>query len=221
MSQPTLCPVCGFLLAPGHKCPDLSALQGQAEQPLLPPDPDIEVAKPYTIAPESYDDSTSGKTVVPDVIGEVIGWRVWRVLRINQGKELRLQSLGAGGPTHAAVWTPGKIMEAFCSKNHTPPDENCSCGFYAASTREHLLSMHYHSGFNYEDTNDALVIGEVAMQGKIIPGTQGWRAQRVRPFRVFVLPSRWKVVKPLQAAYPKAEIILQNWLQQQPKQGRR
>jgi hypothetical protein len=215
----SLCPICGFLLAPGHQCPDLDALAKAAADAPLPKDYDVEIAKPYTIASGPYDDPDSGKRVTPDVIGEVIGWRVWQVLNPTDPKTIRLQSLGAGGPQNAAIWTPGKVMQAFCGKSHTPPAENCSCGFYAARTREHLLSMHYHSGFDYEDPKDCLVVGTVAMQGKIIPGTQGWRAQRVRPLTVLVLPSRWKVVEPLRKAYPKAEVKLENWLSQKKAEG--
>lgn len=218
----SLCPICGFLLAPGHKCPDLDALAKAAAEAPIPKDYDIEIAKPYTAAPGPYDDATLGATVTPDVIGEVIGWRVWQVANIkDDSQEVRLQSLGAGGPQNAAIWSPGKVMEAFCGKNHVPPAEKCSCGFYAARTREHLLSMHYHSGFNYEDPADCLVVGTVAMQGKIIPGTQGWRAQRVRPVEILVLPSRWKMVEPLQKQYPKAKVRLENWLSQKRYEERR
>jgi hypothetical protein len=219
----SLCPVCGFLLVPGHACPDLDALAEAAAKAPLPPGYDIEVAKPYTTAPSPYEDQTTGKVVVPDVIGEVVGWRVWKVLHPTDPKKIRLQSLGAGGPQNASIWAPSKIMEAFCSKSHVPPAESCSCGFYAARTKEHLLSMHYHSGFEYDIATDVLVVGEVAMQGKIIPGTQGWRAQRVRPLRVSVLPSRWKVLRPLQAQYPKVEFKLENWLTPSTptKKGRR
>lgn len=216
----SLCPVCGFLLMPGHKCPDLDALVKAAAESEALNDFDIEIAKPYTIAEGPYDDEASGKTIVPDVIGEVVGWRVWRVLHPRSPGNIRLQSLGSGGKHHAAVWTPGKMMEAFCGQSHTPPAEKCSCGFYSARTVEHLLSMHYHSGFKYDDPNDALVIGTVAMQGKIIPGTQGWRAQRVRPLKVLVLPSRWRVLPLLKAAYPKVEFSLENWLTPLDKQRR-
>lgn len=208
----SLCPICGFLLVPGHKCPDLDALAEAAMKAAVPKDHEIEVAKPFNMAPAPYADAFTGATIVPDVIGEVIGWRTWKVLNPRDPSAIRLQSLGAGGPQHASVWSPGKVMEAFCGKGHAPPAEACSCGFYAASTREHLLSMHYHSGFDYDNPNDVLVVGTVAMQGKIIPGTQGWRAQRVRPQKVFVLPTRWKVMALLQKAYPKVEFKLENWL---------
>lgn len=212
-SKSPLCPVCGFTTMPGqkHVCPDLDAIAAAALSAPLPADFDVEVAKPYTAAPEAYEDE-SGKMVTPDVIGEVIGWRVWRVLHPREPAKIRLQSMGSGGKQHAAIWTPNKIMEAFCSQPHVPPTKTCSCGFYAARTREHLLSMHYHSGFTYDNPEDILVVGTVAMQGKIIPGTQGWRAQRVRPQTVLILPSRWRVLRPLQAAYPKVEFKLENWL---------
>jgi len=208
------------LLAPGHKCPDLEALAKAAADAPLPKDYDIEIATPYTLAPEPYEDSATGNTIVPDVIGEVTGWRVWRVLHPREPEKIRLQSLGSGGKVHSVIWTPGKIMEAFCSGQHTPPAEKCSCGFYAARTREHLLSMHYHSGFDYDDPTAVLAVGTVKMQGKIIPGTQGWRAQRVRPERVMILPSRWRVVKPLRAMYPKVEFVLENWLSRDKSEGR-
>jgi len=217
--SPSLCPVCGFLLMPGHTCPDLEALAAAASQVPLPPDAEIEVAKPYVVADEPYEEPITGQVIVPDVIGEISGWRVWRVLHPRDPEKIRLQSLGAGGKPHQIVWSPGKVMEAYCTHSHVPPAEKCSCGFYAARTREHLLSMHYHSGFNYDDKLSVLVVGEVAMQGKIIPGTQGWRAQRVRPLRISVLPSRWKVLPLLQAKYPKVEFKLENWLSQKPRGG--
>lgn len=216
----SLCPVCGYLLMPGHTCPDLNALAAAAASAPTPEGYDVEVAKPYTMAPEPYDDPDSGQTVTPDVIGEVIGWRAWRVLNPGVPNSIKLQSLGSGGAHHASVWTPGKIMQAFCTQPHVPPAAKCSCGFYAARTREHLMSMHYHSGFDYDDPADAIVIGTVAMQGKIIPGSHGWRAQRVRPLEVLVLPSRWKLVKPLRAAYPKVTIRMENWLAREKREGR-
>lgn len=188
-------------------CEDCAVAAAQSQ-----PRPDnVEVAKPYTVAPEPYENDHGG-TVVPDVLGEVVGWRAWRVLHPLEPAKIRLQSLGAGGGVHASIWSPGKVMEAFCASSHEVPNERCSCGFYAAGTLDHLLSMSYHLGFDYEDHRDTLVVGEVAMQGKIIPGTQGWRAQRARPLRVQVLPSRWKVLKPLAAMYPDAEFALGNFL---------
>ena len=46
MPDPTLCPVCGFLYAPGHKCPDLDTIAAAAATSPIPKDYDIEIAKP-------------------------------------------------------------------------------------------------------------------------------------------------------------------------------
>lgn len=180
------------------------------------PDPEnIEVAKPFSAADEPFAGS-DGTMIVPDVIGEVIGWRVWRVMHPYDAKLVRLQSLGAGGTTHAVPWTPGKTMQAFCARDHVIPAKSCSCGFYAARTQEHLLSMSYHRSRDFDDPNDVLVIGEVAMSGRIIPGTQGWRAQRVRPKTILVPYSRWKAAKTLKAAYPDVDVRLDNFYKAAP-----
>jgi hypothetical protein len=208
-----ICPVCGQGREPGKRCEACAKVAAAAAQP-APPAENVEVAKPYVAAPEPYVEPITDEEVVPDVIGEVYGYRVWQVHHPHgeNPEAVRLQSLGAGGPKHATIWTPGKTMEAYCAKGHVPPAEKCSCGFYAARTIEHLLSMHYHSGFVYDDTADALVVGKVAMSGKIIPGTQGWRAQRVRPVVGLVLPSRWKALAMLKVQYPEVQWKLENWL---------
>ena len=136
---------------------------------------------------------------VPDSVEPVSAWRAWRV--IEWGGELRLQSMGAGGRMADVIWTPSRAMEAKCSRGkHTPPSENCSCGFYAARDRNHLTSMAYHY-YNIDDKKDTVVIGKVAMWGRVIPGSQGWRAQFARPMMLIVPPSRWRVMKPLKDVY--------------------
>ena len=50
----------------------------------------------------------------------------------------------------------------------------------------------------------------------MIAGTQGWRAQYARPFELHVPYERWKLVAPLQAAYPSAKVILANTLREDP-----
>lgn len=193
----------------GHTVPDMACEHCQkAALEVL----GVEVAKPFTISASGPIADTFGDVIVPDVIGEIEAWRVWRVL--DPYGSPQLQSLGAGGRKHASIWTPQKIMEAYCDREHVVPNERCSCGFYAAKTREHLLEMSYHRGFDFDDPTDVLVIGTVAMQGKIIPGTQGWRAQRARPVSVEVPFSRWRVVKPLAARYPGVQVKLANFLRE-------
>lgn len=132
--------------------------------------------------------------VVPDMIGEVMGWRAWKI--VGEGDSVRL-----GSVTHTGYcWKPKqKYHIAECGIHGTEeiPFENHTCGFYAAKTREHLLSMSYH---RYNEVDD-VVIGEVAMSGKIIPGTQGWRAQKARIEKIYVPFERWKLFRAIEEVY--------------------
>jgi len=174
---------------------------------------EIEVAKPFVAmpTPEPFQDAQN-KTIIPDYIGEIVAWRVWHVMFPFDAAKIRLQSLGAGGGQHAAVWSPGKRMAAFCQRHEVVPEATCSCGFYSAIDEQHLLSMSYHRGDDFDSIESVLVIGEVGLSGKIIPGTQGWRSQYARPLTVYVPFARWKVANNLKAAYPGVKVELRNFL---------
>jgi len=141
--------------------------------------------------------------VVPDAIGEVFGWRAWAVH--GEGDDVRL-----GSVTHSKHrWPPRSFMIAECAQHSTEeiPAQAHTCGLYAAKTREHLLSMTYH---RYE-SDENVIIGEVAMCGRVIPGTQGWRAQRARVHKLYVPYEKWRLVKPLSEVYG-VEVELANTL---------
>jgi len=129
---------------------------------------------------------------VPDAIEPVIGWRYWRVDK----KEKLLHSLsGAKG----YEWRPKTRFEARCPvikrtgidgryrfisgmrvEMHDAPGERCRCGIYAARDLTHLRRQIL--------TGLALnVVGEVALWGKLIPGSKGYRAQFAYPLRLFVI----------------------------------
>jgi hypothetical protein len=130
---------------------------------------------------------------VPDVLGEAVGWRAWRVVRNG---EARLASVEVS-PT---PWHPGEFALARCLRGapHSAPDESCSCGFYAATTREYLLSLGAY--YRYEDVQP-VVIGEVAMSGKVIPASRGYRAERARPLRLHVPYELWRLADELDGVY--------------------
>jgi hypothetical protein len=76
-------------------------------------------------------------------------------------------------------------MVARCPKGHAleeVPHERCSCGLYSARNLDHLLSMGY-AMFADDGVN---VIGEVGNAGKVIPGSQGFKAQRSRVIKLYV-----------------------------------
>lgn len=133
------------------------------------------------------------ESVIPDVAGEITGWRAWSVHWNPSTTEIELHSA-----TRRFAWPKKEWAFAACAvaSHSTPPAEKCSCGLYAAKTREQLVGMSYH---HY--TTDDVVIGEVAMSGKVIPGTQGWRAQKARVQKVYVPYTRWRLAEEIAAAY--------------------
>lgn len=136
----------------------------------------------------------------------VMGWRAWRVI----GGLL-------GSPTYRLTWRPegdynnNGWMVAECRRYYhekhdyksddpdlIPPVKGCGggghgCGFYCARNHAHLIDLHY--------AIPGMVIGEVEIAGKVIEATNGWRAQLMRPRKLYVPYEDWKVVKPLEDTY--------------------
>jgi len=136
--------------------------------------------------------------VVPDVIGEITGYRAWRVVG-----SLKLPLLGS--VTHReAIWHPDRWTVATCGGNlechrctdWRVPGEGCSCGLYAARDRRHLTGMPY-----VNEHEKPVFIGEVGFVGKVIPGSQGWRAERGRVKRLFVPFHHYRWIEPIEALY--------------------
>jgi len=136
---------------------------------------------------------------VPDVIGEITGYRAWRV--VGSLKLPLLQSV-----THReGVWHPDRWTFATCNGNlecracsdGRVPGENCSCGLYAARDRRHLSGMSY----NRQGGQHPVLIGEVGLAGKVIPGSQGWRAEKGRVKRLFVPFHHYRWMEPIAALY--------------------
>jgi hypothetical protein len=132
---------------------------------------------------------------MPDRMGEVIGWRAWNVVAL--GKLLRLRS-----KVHAAHWPTDDWVYSECSvggwqrgANHEArkcdasddgktPGEHCSCGLYAAASPEQLDDLAYAS--TYRNEGQITVVGQVAMAGKVIEGSQGWRGEKARVFKLYI-----------------------------------
>jgi hypothetical protein len=124
----------------------------------------------------------------PDVLGEVLAFRAWRVEEL-WGEPPHLASLGDD------LWPTGEWMEAECGHCEEPPGERCSCGIYAARDRRHLVGMGYNKG------QGVRVIGDVALAGKVIPGSHGFRAARARVVRLYVPFVEWELAVELRSAY--------------------
>ncbi len=130
---------------------------------------------------------------VPRSVSPAIGWRAWRVE--EHDARLWLCSL-----TFGVRWPLREPMRAACDDGrHAPPGERCSCGIYAADSLTHLQDMGY-NGFEFTEET-TVVIGEVKLWGKVVAGTQGWRAEFAYPSVLLVPYERWQSVRPLRDAY--------------------
>ena len=135
---------------------------------------------------------------VPDALGEVAGWRAWRVL--SDG-DARLSSVDVGG----TLWHPGRFAKARCLRgaSHLAPDEACTCGFYAARTREDLVGLGTYHRYTREHP---VVIGEVALSGKVIFASRGFRAEQARPLRLLIPYELWHLADQLAGVYGPDEV---------------
>ncbi len=126
----------------------------------------------------------------PDYIEPVEGWRVWRVAPLDG--DVVLQSVFVN-----AVWEPGRPLEARCEhrrrspwrpwrvyrNDHPAPDEECSCGIYAASARS---AARRYLGVPSPISAGIRVLGRVALWGDVVESENGWRASCAYPSLLYV-----------------------------------
>lgn len=144
--------------------------------------------------------------LAPDVVGEIIGWRAWAVVGLMRPTLLSL--------SRGTEWPHGGYLYADCASCADVPGEDCAeggypgfgCGIHATRDQPQLRG----TGYNRREVIDQLwpahrdatiVVGEVALSGKVIVGAKGWRATRARPVRLWLPFDRWRLVKPLAQAY--------------------
>lgn len=123
------------------------------------------------------------------------------------------------------------MMQALCDRNFKgdagtecakgtdgrAPGEDCTCGFYSAASSDTFMDMPY---AYYGSTNVyggdkmngkvARIYGRVALAGKVIPGSQGWRSQYAWPVELYVPYEHTALVDILHDTY-HVPVKLQNW----------
>ena len=100
----------------------------------------------------------------------VFGWRYWqlssrRLLRSVTQREVE--------------WPPGRVLRALCVEvGHPAPAERCNCGRYAnpalEALRQHGLCL----------APEAIVLGQVALWGKVVDDEPSYRAEFAYPARL-------------------------------------
>lgn len=145
---------------------------------------------------------------IPDIIGEITAFRAWRIVEsIRYGVHLESVVAYGGGER----WPRDDWMRAHCAGHYgwcqlltteaqrrgrqRVPGVGCTCGIYAARDRAHL-----HHQWQYNRW-DGVVIGEVGLAGRVIPGTLAYRAEKGRVLRLWVPHAGWKLVSKLEATY--------------------
>lgn len=104
----------------------------------------------------------------------VSGWRYWQV----SARSGQLRSV-----TQKRIeWPAGHVLVARClGAGHRAPDPSCDCGIYGArdleTLREHGLCL----------APEILLVGRVALWGRVIDDISGWRGE-------FATPSELRVV---------------------------
>jgi hypothetical protein len=122
---------------------------------------------------------------IPDYISPIIGYRIW------QWDAAGLKSL------NGELWLPRQPISAVCRANargyisglskpaaHDAaelPSLKCTCGVYAAKSREHLNRCGY---------SKFAVRGEVFMWGRVVEHQRGWRAEFAYPKAFLLVPAR-------------------------------
>lgn len=104
----------------------------------------------------------------------MVGWRYWQVAT----RSGHLTSV-----TQKQVeWPPGHVVVARCAgAGHAAPDPSCECGIYGArdldTLREHGLCL----------APAILIVGTVALWGKVVDDVSGWRAEFGAPLELQVV----------------------------------
>jgi hypothetical protein len=140
----------------------------------------------------------------PDIAGEIVAWRAWWV------------DWGWVRPTLLSMndtrWPRGDWLRAECGcsgetdEDGPPCEGRHGCGIHAARDRAHLVDMDYPGTVGRRmhrawELGVGVAIGEVGLAGKVVEGTQGWRAARARPLRLWVPHASWSICRPLSDAY--------------------
>jgi hypothetical protein len=118
---------------------------------------------------------------VPDVAGEILGWKM---LALTGGGPLARAAehpprveipIRLCSPMAPAIWPERDWLRASCAIGdppHEPPLETCTCGIYVLADRDRVAKYRWEASLT--------VLARIALVGKVVPGTRGWRGERAR-----------------------------------------
>ncbi len=128
---------------------------------------------------------------VPDGIEPITAYRVWR-----GDLFLRLHSLN-----NETQWEPGRWASADCPRSrHSAPDEDCTCGLYAAKDIDLalILAAGVLTSTSPGDSMPATaIVGKVELAGKVIEHDRGYRAEHARVVEILPIEGRSRLTESL------------------------
>lgn len=187
-------------------------------------DPDVIRAAVAKVLEGRDLEMTETGNAAPDELGTVTGWRAWRVTRRPEADgQVLLRSA-----SYDYAWVPYEKARASCSRCESTnprdadctPGDHCSCGFYCARSLDHLRTMGYHR-YESEYDGDVTIVGRVANWGKVIPGSQGWRAEYAYPEMLYVPFEVARFIGKAVAETYGVPVTLMNLLDPNAKPGRK
>jgi hypothetical protein len=140
----------------------------------------------------------------------ILGWRAWRLMRNSTG-DLRIVP-----STPRAAWEPREAVRATCSGSHTrlymvfnpelaashhSPEPGCTCGIHAVKDAARLARA----------GRSTAVVGRVAMWGRVIEHSKGYRAEQAYPSRL-ALVCAWCLWRGRMPAAPDRVVQRGTWL---------
>jgi hypothetical protein len=119
-----------------------------------------------------------GRSSTPLAIEPIIGWRTWSIGWNGDGVYL-------ASPLQAYDWKPMQPNRARCRSHfgRQLPNLGCGCGLYAVSRLERLPTA-FGSSFSVG------AVGSVAMWGRVVEHTAGYRGQLAYPDRIRLVCGR-------------------------------
>jgi hypothetical protein len=118
----------------------------------------------------------------PDYIEPMLGWRSWRIHEGVLGSVAQSDHIWKTTPQRAYCLAGIPASWAEFLPSHEAPHMGCACGYYATKTylqlREQMPTYRY----------DFFVIGVVAMWGRVIDYTRGYRAEYAHPLLLIGMP---------------------------------
>lgn len=124
------------------------------------------------------------EAITPDTAEAITAWRYWYLDEDDEGVLI--------SPFREDRWSPETAFRALCDAPHTSlrsaPDESCTCGIYGRRAWGNDLQEAVIYAMQSPNWKRRIVIGKVALWGKVIEGRTGYRGELGYPIELHLLP---------------------------------